>query len=425
MSWKALWNRAGTASLVNRVCESTLSSARLRRLTRSGKLLRELIGTAAVFSVPVFSGMPHITSVYAQATSQGLADTWQGTLPVEKGLRTVLKITKADTGGYKATFYSIDQGGDGISVTKITLDGSSVTMTISAIDGKYEGKLSPDGRAIAGTWTQGPKPLPLNFVRATPETEWTIPPPTPRLAPMDPKATPSFEVATIKPSKPDEQGKAFLVRGNRFRTINTTLAEMMSFAYGIHAKQVVGAPAWFDTDKFDLDAKPDGEGAPNDKQWKGMLQKLLVERFKLSFHHDKRELSVYVLAVGRGGPKLNKSDGDPNGLPGLFFRGRPGDLVVHNATMGDFTGLLQNAVLDRPVLDQTGIPGRWDFTLNWTPDDSQFAGMAAKIPPATDGSTAPPALYTAVQEQIGLKLDATRAPADVFVIDHIEKPSDN
>lgn len=82
----------------------------------------------------------------------------------------------------------------------------------------------------------------MNFVRATPETEWTIPPPTPHLAPMDPNATPSFEVATIKPSKPDEQGKAFMVRGNRFRTINTTLSEMMSFAYGIHAKQVVGAP---------------------------------------------------------------------------------------------------------------------------------------------------------------------------------------
>ena len=224
----------------------------------------------------------------AQATAPSLADTWQGTLNVDKGLRTVLKISK-ESGGYKATFYSIDQGGDGIPVSKITLEGSSVTMTITPIDGKYEGKLSPDGKTITGTWTQGPKPLPLNFVRATPETEWTIPPPTPRLAPMDPKATPSFEVATLKPSKPDEEGKAFLVRGNRFRTINTTLSEMMSFAYGIHAKQVVGAPVWFDTEKFDLDAKPEGEGAPNDTQWKGMIQKLLVERLELKFHHDQKE----------------------------------------------------------------------------------------------------------------------------------------
>ena len=373
-----------------------------------------LISLSGMYSIPVL----------AQGAAPNLADTWQGTLNVDKGLRTVLKITKADD-GYKAAFYSINQGGDGIPVSKIMLEGSTVTMTITPIDGKYEGRLSPDGKAINDTWTQGPKPLPLNFVRATPETEWTIPPPTPRLAPMDPKATSSFEVATLKPSKPDEQGKAFLVRGNRFRTINTTMSEMMSFAYGIHAKQVVGAPAWFDTEKFDLDAKPDGEGAPNDAQSKGMMQKLLVERLQLKFHQDKKELSVYVLAVARGGQKLTRSEGDPNGLPGLFFRGRPGDLVVHNATTADFVGLLQNAVLDRPVLDQTGIAARWDFTLNWTPDDSQFGGMAAKLPPPADGAATLPSLYTALQEQIGLKLDATKAPATVFVVDHIEKPSDN
>lgn len=283
--------------------------------------------------------------------------------------------------GYKATFYSIDQGGDGIPVSRITLEGSTVAITITPIDGKYEEKVSPDGKAMTGTWAQGPKPLPLNFVRATPETEWIIPLPTPHLASMDPKGTPSFEVATFKVSKPDEQGRAFLVRGNRFRTINTTLSEMMSFAYGIHAKQVVGAPAWFDTEKFDLDAKPEGEGAPNDKQWKGMIQKLLVERLQLKFHHDMKELSVYVLDVAKGGPKLTNSEGDPNGLTGLFFRGRPGDLVVHNATMADFVGLMQNTVLDRPVIDQTGIAARWDFSRKWTPDDSQLEGMAARLPP--------------------------------------------
>ncbi len=394
----------------------------LRRITKCSAVLR--FGSLLYLLAPLSLVSAHSTPVFAQAAANRLADTWQGTLTLDKGLRIVLKITPAGD-PYKATLFSIDQGGDGIPVSKITLDGSTVTMTITQIDGKYEGKLSPDGKAITGTWTQGPKPTPLNFVRATPETEWTIPPPTPVLKPMDPRATPAFEVATLKPSKPEEQGKAFLVRGNRFRTINTTLSEMMSFAYGIHAKQVVGAPAWFDTEKFDLDAKPEGEGAPNDAQWKGMVQKLLVERLQLKFHHDKKELSVYVLAVAKSGPKLTKSEGDPNGLPGLFFRGRPGDLVVHNATMADFTGLLQNAVLDRPVLDKTEIPARWDFTLNWTPDDSQFGGMAAKIPPPTDGAAVPPGLYTAIQEQIGLKLDATKAPAEVFVVDHIEKPSEN
>jgi uncharacterized protein (TIGR03435 family) len=242
---------------------------------------------------------------------------------------------------------------------------------------------------------------------------------------MDANASPSFEVATIKPSKPDAPGKGFRVMGRRFTTLNTSLSDLISFAYGVHNKQVIGAPDWAATDKFDIDAVPDGEGAPSDKQWRGMVQKLLAERFQFTIHHDKRELSVYALSVAKGGPKLAKSEGDPNGLPALFFRGRLGDLTVRNANMADFAGLMQAAVLDRPVVNQTGLEGKYDFTLNWTPDDSQFSGMGAKIPPPTDSADAPPNLYTAIQEQIGLKLDATKAPTDVLVIDKVEKPSAN
>jgi uncharacterized protein (TIGR03435 family) len=195
-----------------------------------------------------------------------------------------------------------------------------VKMSLTAIGGTYEGKLSADGKSITGNWSQGPNPLPLNLTRATPETE-------PRTGP---------------------------------RRI-----------------------------KFDIDAQPDGEGAPSEKEWKGMLQKLIVERFKLTFHRDKKELSVYVVSVAKAGQKLTKSEGDPNGLPGLFFHAL-GDLHVTNANMADFAGLIQEAVLDRPVLDQTGLNGRFDFTLKWTPDDSQFGGMGAKIPPSTDTATVPP-----------------------------------
>ena len=240
---------------------------------------------------------------------------------------------------------------------------------------------------------------------------------------MDANANPSFEVATIKPSKPDDQRKAFLVRGRRFQIINQSLTSILSFAYGVQAKQLIGLPPWADTDKYDIDAEPDGEGAPSDKQWRGMLQKLIVERYKFTFHREKKELSVYALSVAKGGPKLPKSDGDPNGLPGLFFRGL-GDLNVRNANMGDFCGLMQNVVLDRPVVDQSGLTGRFDFTLKWTPDDSQFGGAAAHTPPSTDANP-PPNLYTAIQEQIGLKLEATKAPADVMIIDHADKPSEN
>ena len=112
------------------------------------------------------------------------------------------------------------------------------------------------------------------------------------------------------------------------------------------------------------------------------------------------------------------------GLPGFGLRGL-GALTVHNSSMSDFAGMMQETVMDRPVIDQTGLPGRYDFNLNWTPDDSQFGGMGGKIPPPADNTNPPPNLYTAIQEQIGLKLDATKAPTDVMVVDHVEKPSEN
>jgi uncharacterized protein (TIGR03435 family) len=405
------------------------------RVVRKLDLSRKLLSAAGwlALAITLVFGPIHINQIQAQAPAQApaaspaqsLADTWQGTLHAGRDLRIVVKISKAGDGGYKAVFYSIDQGGDGLPVTKMTVDGSTVKMTLTMISGTYEGKLSGDGKTIDGNWSQGPTPLPLNFTRATPETEWTIPPPQPKLAPMDANANPSFEVATIKPSKPDDQRKAFIVQGNRFQIINQPLVQILCFAYDVQEKQLIGLPPWAETDKYDIDAKPDGEGAPSGKQWKSMIQKMVAERYKLTFHPEKKELSVYVLSVAKGGPKLTKSEGDPNGLPGLFFRGKPGDLGVRNATMADFTGLMQSAVLDKPVVNQTGLTGKYDFTLLWTPDDSQFAGMGAKIPPPTDTANAPPNLYTAIQEQIGLKLEATKAPADVMVIDHVEKPSEN
>jgi uncharacterized protein (TIGR03435 family) len=237
--------------------------------------------------------------------------------------------------------------------------------------------------------------------------------------------TPEFEVATVKPATPDRPGKAFMVRGRQFSTFNTTLADLITFAYGIHAKQITGAPAWVETEKFDVAAQPNGEGQPNEKQWKSMVQKMLADRFKLAFHRDKRELSVYAITVGKNGPKLTKSAGDPNGLPGLFFRGL-GNLPAINANMGDLASVMQGAVLDRPVVDQTGIGGRYDFTLLWTPDEFQFAGLGTRPPPPPANNTAaPPDLFTAFQEQLGLKLESTKAQAEVFVVDKVAKPTEN
>ena len=397
-------------------------------LDLSKKALLRLTCFAAMLAPFVFGAL-HANPVGAQTaatkSSQDIVDTWQGTLHVpQQDLRTVLKITKSDSGELKVTLYSIDQGGGGIPSNKASFQDRELKYSIDMINGSYEGKMSADGKSISGTWTQGPNPLPLVLERVTPETAWAVPEPPPKLPPMAADADPSFEVATIKPSKPDEPGKAFLVRGAEFSTINTTLADLVSFAYEVHAKEVVGGPAWMDSQKFDISAKPDTPGSPNRKELQTMIQKLLADRFQLKFHKDKKELSAYVLSVAKTGSKMTKDTGDPNGLPGLFFQ-QLGVLTVRNATMGDFAQLMQSAVLDRPVVDQTGLADKFDFLLKWTPDESQFGGMGVKVPPPSDAADAPPPLFTAIQEQIGLKLEATKTPVEVLVLDHVEQPSGN
>jgi uncharacterized protein (TIGR03435 family) len=384
-----------------------------------------LLAAAGIFAVlgPVSFGLLHVVQLQAQASAaHDLAGTWQGTLHAGKDLRTVLKVRKEDA-VYKADMYSIDQGGRPMPVTSISQDGTTVKFSIMFLDGSYEGKMSPDGNTISGSWTQGGKPIPLELKRASADTEWPIPEAAPRPKPMAADAKPLFDVSTIKPSKPDEPGKLFGFDGQRFKTVNTTLDDLIGFAYGVQPKQIVNAQPWLSSDKFDILAQPDMPGMPNPQQLKGMLQKLLTDRFKLTFHHEQKELSVYALELAKDGPKFKKSP-DQGGMPGLFFRGL-GVLPVQNATMEEFAGVLQSAVLDRPVVDRTGLQGKYDFILKWTPDESQFAGVGIKVPPPSNAPDAPPNLFAAVQEELGLKLDATKAAVDVMAIDHVEKPSEN
>jgi uncharacterized protein (TIGR03435 family) len=361
-------------------------------------------------------------AVWLQA-QQDITGTWQGMLQAGRDLRTVVKVSKADA-ELKAVVYNIDAGGAAMPASDVTFQGSTLRFKVPGVGATYEGKMSDDGRSISGAMKQGDRPLPLNLTRANAETAWAIPEPPARATPMPAGASPSFEVATIKPSRPEAQGKLFNVQGRTFRTINTSVTDMITFMYDVHAAQLVGGPPWMGSDKFDVTGQPDLPGTPSLNQWKGMMQKLLTDRFKLAFHREKRELSVYALTVAKTGSKMTKNDSDPNGLPALFFRGL-GMLPVRNATMAEFAGTLQGAVLDRPVVDQTGLAGRYDFTLNWTPDETQFGGLGVRVPPPPDNAAAPPGLFTAIQEQLGLKLDSTKAPVEVFVIDRVEKPSEN
>jgi uncharacterized protein (TIGR03435 family) len=311
-------------------------------------------------------------------------------------------------------------------VTAVTQQGSILKLTIAAMGATYEGKLGGESNTITGTITMGPNPIPLNLTRATDQTAWAIPEPPPPPKLMPPDANPVFEVATVKPSNPDERRFGINVRpGGAFSTVGTTLRDLITFAYGVHSRQVIGEPGWGESDKFDITAKPDIEGIPNDWQIRAMMQKLLADRFKLAFHHDKRELTVYAITVGSAGPKLTKSQVTGVALPGLGFRGL-GNMMARNATIGDMANLLQSMVLDRPVIDQTGLSDRFDLTLNWAPDETQFRvrGDQPPFPPPADADTRPD-LFKAIQEQLGLKLESTKAPTDVLVIDRVEKPEAN
>jgi uncharacterized protein (TIGR03435 family) len=356
-----------------------------------------------------------------------IVGTWQGTLVLPnapQNLRIVFKVSK-EGAAQKGVMYSIDQTPQGFA-TELTVTGSSVKISVPSIGGTYEGKLDLDGVNLTGTWTQGGgAAIPLNLKIVGPNNpEWPMPDAPVRPKPMAADANPEFDACSIKPSNPAAQGKGITVRGRELITMNTSTSDLMTFVYGVHARQIQGAPAWLETEKYDLDGKPNLEGMPNQNQLKSMIQKLLADRFKLTFHREKKELSAYAIQIGKNGPKLTKSQADPSGLPGLGFRGL-GALNAFNATMADFASLLQSTVLDRPVVDQSGLSGHFDFQLNWTPDESQFAGLGIKVPPPSDKPDAPPDLDTAMQDQLGLKLGAVKAPVEVLVIDHIEKPSAN
>jgi uncharacterized protein (TIGR03435 family) len=359
---------------------------------------------------------------------QNIDGTWQGTLQTpQRALRLVMKVTRAGDESLKAIFYSIDQNGQALSASAVSLQGTTFKATIPAVGGSYEGKMSADGTTINGTLTQNAT-LPLNFAKATPSTEWAIPepPPPPKLMAAD--AKPSFEVATIKPSNPDTPGQAINVGragGNSFTTLNTPLFELIKFAYGLHGKQVTGGPSWIESDKFDILAKPDTPGSPNVTQLRSMVQKLLAERFGLEFHREKKELSAYVITVDKAGLKINKVEGARGSLPGFGGRG-PGAVGVRNSTMSEFADFLQARILERPVVDQTGLQDRYDFTLEWRPDTAQQPpGAGPNAPALPQNIEDRPDLLTAMRQQLGLKIESGKAPVEVLVIDKVTKPTEN
>jgi hypothetical protein len=171
-----------------------------------------------------------------------ISGDWQGTLQAGRSLRLILQIAKTDK-GWSAKMYSIDQGGQPINASSIALDGSAFKFSVDLIGGSYQGTVNADGNSIAGSWTQGPNPIPLTFVRATKETAWEIPAIKPPPKPMKEDADPSFDVATIKPNDSGASSlQGLTMNGRNFATRNSSLADLIGFAYEVQAKQIVGGP---------------------------------------------------------------------------------------------------------------------------------------------------------------------------------------
>jgi uncharacterized protein (TIGR03435 family) len=236
-----------------------------------------------------------------------------------------------------------------------------------------------------------------------------------KLQKMAKDADPDWAVVAVKQSDPNDRVSGDNFVGSRYTIEKKTVVEMLTLGYGLQARQITGAPEWTAADHWDVNGVPDVPGEPDQQQRLSMVRKLLAERFGVKAHTEQREMPVYALVLAKGGPKLTPSTHDPNKVPDDSGSGNSVQQMVGytNNSMGDFVKQLQGWT-DRPMVDRTGLTGRYDFKLRWTTDQTR-----ATVPDA------PPGLFTAIQEQLGLKLEPVKAPADVLVIDHVERPSAN
>jgi len=254
--------------------------------------------------------------------------------------------------------------------------------------------------------------------------------------------SPEFEVASIKPFKQGDDGVRVLTNftPDGFTGEGITLQLLIRQAYDLEDNQIIGADKWVDSDQFTLHAKMDqatvealGKLDPKQK-WslrQKMMEALLADRFKLKAHRETRDLPVYALVVAKGGSKLKEAKDDdtyPNGIKGpngkpsksMMSMG-PGELTGQDYPVENLVPMLSD-LTGRHVVDKTGLTGKYDFTLKWAPGegDTSMFKEASSAPNADEPGGI--SIYTALQEQLGLKLEAQKAPVEVLVIDHAEKP---
>ena len=245
---------------------------------------------------------------------------------------------------------------------------------------------------------------------------------------------PDFDIASVKQNKSDSGMRRWMYTPDGIHITNLSFINVIGNAYNVKERDISGAPSWVDNTSFDLDAKVAASDVETFKklspaQRRLMLQKLLAERFNLAVHFETKTLPVYDLVIAPGGPKFkpaapdppppaDTNPSDPPAKPRGMLRMGPGMLNLRDMPISSIVGQLSYAA-GRDVIDKTGLTGKYDIELKWTPDNGP--GSEAE----KSDQDAPPGIFTALQEQLGLKLESAKGPIQTLIIDRVEMPSSN
>jgi uncharacterized protein (TIGR03435 family) len=253
---------------------------------------------------------------------------------------------------------------------------------------------------------------------------------------------PPFDVVSVKLNKSDSGMMRIMIKPDGYSATNVSLMMLIEGAFGIREDQISGVPSWGDSARYDVDAKVAGADVDtlkklSPKQRRAMLQPVLADRFKLKAHTEIKQLPVYELVIAKSGSKLKEStpgDVPVNGIKGpdgvvhggMMSMG-PGKLTGQELPIASLTDMLSQQ-LEHTVIDKTGLAGKYDFTLQWAEESSDQMlngadGGQQRAEPAPDASG--PSIFTALQEQLGLRLQSTKGPVETLVVDHVEMPSEN
>jgi uncharacterized protein (TIGR03435 family) len=220
----------------------------------------------------------------------------------------------------------------------------------------------------------------------------------------------AFEVASIKPNPNGADDNSMRTSPGHLTVVNMTPRSLLLDAFGVRESQLVGGPDWLAKEKFDVDAVTGTSADLNRTTLQPLLQAMFADRFRLKFHRESRELPVYSLVAAKGGPKLTVHSGEGAPITGIHSSSGKDRVNARKTTMKRLAEVLSEQT-DRVVIDNTGLTGEYDFSLEWASD------------PIADSQD--PSIFTAIQEQLGLKLDSAKGAVQIIVIDSAERPSEN